>query len=58
MRRFYPQGEFSYFAELKIDGFAVSLIYKNGVLMEGSTRGNGIIGENVTVNLKTIEQYH
>ena len=54
MRRFYPQGEFSYFAELKIDGFAVSLIYKNGVLMEGSTRGNGIIGENVTVNLKTI----
>ena len=55
IKRFYPQGEFSYFAELKIDGFAVSLIYKNGVLAEGSTRGGGIIGEDVTVNLKTIE---
>lgn len=45
----------NYFAEMKIDGFAISLIYKNGVFVEGSTRGNGIIGENVTQNLKTIE---
>ena len=44
-----------YFAELKIDGFAVSLLYKNGIFEVGSTRGNGTIGEDVTQNLKTIE---
>ncbi len=44
-----------YFTEMKIDGFAISLIYKNGIFAQGSTRGNGLIGENVTQNLKTIE---
>ena len=44
-----------YFTEMKIDGFAISLIYKNGIFVEGSTRGNGVIGEDVTQNLKTIE---
>ena len=44
-----------YFGELKMDGFAVSLMYKNGIFSAGSTRGNGSIGENVTQNLKTIE---
>ena len=43
-----------YFCELKFDGLAIELIYKNGVLEIGSTRGDGIIGENVTQNLKTI----
>src|SRR3989344_4863244 len=44
-----------YFAELKIDGFAVALVYKKGMLEKGATRGNGQVGEDVTQNLKTIE---
>lgn len=55
LTRLIPSGKFKYFAELKIDGFAVTLIYKNNVLEDGATRGNGTLGENVTQNLKTIE---
>ncbi|MDO8654850.1 MAG: NAD-dependent DNA ligase LigA [bacterium] len=44
-----------YFAELKIDGFAVALVYKKGMFERGATRGNGQVGEDVTQNLKTIE---
>lgn len=44
-----------YFAELKVDGFAVSLIYEDGAFANGSTRGGGMTGEDVSENLKTIE---
>ena len=43
-----------YVTELKIDGTAVSLTYENGVFVVGTTRGNGIIGEDVTANLRTL----
>ncbi|MFI5281308.1 MAG: NAD-dependent DNA ligase LigA [Gemmatimonadales bacterium] len=43
-----------YMLEVKIDGTAVSLTYENGVLKTGATRGNGVIGEVVTANLRTV----
>jgi DNA ligase (NAD+) len=43
-----------YSAELKIDGAAVSLTYREGVLVTGATRGNGIIGEDITANIRTL----
>ena len=46
--------EFRYVAEPKIDGLAISLVYRDGVLERGATRGNGEIGEDVTHNLRTI----
>jgi len=46
--------EFEYVVEPKIDGLAISLLYRDGVLERGATRGNGEIGEDVTHNLKTM----
>ena len=46
--------EFNYICELKYDGVAISLIYQNGQLVRGVTRGDGVQGEDVTHNVRTI----
>jgi DNA ligase (NAD+) len=51
----HEQSSIDFYCEPKLDGLAIELTYENGVLQSGCTRGDGIIGEDVTQNLKTIE---
>lgn len=48
------EAEIEYVFEPKIDGLAIEVVYENGIFVMGSTRGDGVTGENVTQNLKTI----
>ncbi|MEO8197771.1 MAG: NAD-dependent DNA ligase LigA, partial [Thermoanaerobaculia bacterium] len=45
---------FGFVAELKVDGVSTSLLYEDGVLVRGATRGNGMVGDDVTENLRTV----
>ena len=47
--------QLDFYCELKIDGLAIEMEYVNGVFLQGSTRGDGLIGEDITQNLKTVE---
>ncbi len=49
-----PSTNIEYVCELKLDGLAVNLTYENGVFVRGATRGDGVTGEDVTANLRTI----
>ncbi|MBO1051259.1 MAG: NAD-dependent DNA ligase LigA [Dolichospermum sp. DET73] len=50
----YDTGEIEYVSELKIDGAALALTYENGLLVRGTTRGDGVMGEEITQNVRTI----
>ena len=54
VKKLLNREEIEYVAEPKIDGLAVELVYENNRFLKGATRGDGIIGEDVTLNLKTI----
>ena len=54
LNRLLPEADFEFICELKVDGVSLSLLYEDGVLTQAATRGNGRVGDLVTVNARTI----
>ncbi|HLQ06070.1 MAG TPA: NAD-dependent DNA ligase LigA, partial [Verrucomicrobiae bacterium] len=55
VRKGLGRDDVAYVCELKIDGLAINLAYQDGVFVQGATRGDGFVGEDVTANLRTIK---
>jgi DNA ligase (NAD+) len=55
IKKLVPQQKLEYVVELKIDGLAVALVYENSIFIRGATRGDGVTGEKITSNLRTVK---
>ena len=55
IKKALPDVSFMYFTDIKMDGLACALVYRDGILERGITRGDGFVGEDVTANIRTIE---
>src|SRR5438309_10336246 len=55
VRKLLGRDDIDYVCELKIDGLAINLTYQDGKFVQGATRGDGLVGEDVTGNLRTIK---
>ncbi|HVX58218.1 MAG TPA: NAD-dependent DNA ligase LigA [Candidatus Saccharimonadales bacterium] len=55
VQKLLPDEPLKFFMDIKMDGLACALVYEDGVLTQGVTRGDGFVGEDVTANIRTIE---